>query len=177
MTIIYGTKPEHMERGIWSAASQLIVELGKETDKIVDLGAGKHRWSLGKLNKVVTVDIKSNIGVDIIWNLNKDLPFEDGTFDGALAMEVIEHLENPFHFLREMFRVTKHWIVVTTPDPDTPEGSRWVDEAHFYSHQHIMRVPLYLVLDTAIKHGFIEYAVRYSDSGANYIVGLVRYKR
>lgn len=46
------------------------------------------------------------------------LPLDDGSVDAAAAVEVIEHLENPRAFCRELARITKPggWIVVTTPN-------------------------------------------------------------
>lgn len=53
-------------------------------------------------------------GVD----LNGRLPFEDGSFDCAVLQEVIEHLENPAHVVREFNRVLAPggWWVLTTPN-------------------------------------------------------------
>ena len=51
-------------------------------------------------------------------DLNKALPFETGHFDVTISVETIEHLENPFLFLRELTRVTKPGglVFVTTPN-------------------------------------------------------------
>lgn len=50
-------------------------------------------------------------------NLNKDnLPFEDASFDLVTCTEVIEHIENYHHLVREAYRVLKpggHFIVST----------------------------------------------------------------
>ena len=47
-----------------------------------------------------------------------DLPFDDDTFDAAISIEVIEHVEDQFKFVREMARVTKPngIVIVTTPN-------------------------------------------------------------
>lgn len=47
-----------------------------------------------------------------------ELPFEDASFDAAVSIEVIEHVEDQFAFLRELVRITKPGgrIVVTTPN-------------------------------------------------------------
>jgi 2-polyprenyl-3-methyl-5-hydroxy-6-metoxy-1,4-benzoquinol methylase len=51
-------------------------------------------------------------------NLDVSLPLPDATADATAAVEVIEHLENPRAFMRELVRVTKPggWVVVTTPN-------------------------------------------------------------
>jgi len=51
-------------------------------------------------------------------DFNKGLPLEDNTFDLSISIETIEHLENPFYFMRELARVTKPngIVVVTTPN-------------------------------------------------------------
>jgi len=51
-------------------------------------------------------------------NLNEDLPFLDASFDFILCANGIEHLEDPFHFVRECFRVLKERgkLLITTPN-------------------------------------------------------------
>jgi 2-polyprenyl-3-methyl-5-hydroxy-6-metoxy-1,4-benzoquinol methylase len=46
------------------------------------------------------------------------LPFADECFDVAYAIEVIEHLKNPYDFIREMFRVVRPGgkVIITTPN-------------------------------------------------------------
>lgn len=46
------------------------------------------------------------------------LPLDAASVDAACAVEVIEHLENPRAFVRELVRITRPggWIVVTTPN-------------------------------------------------------------
>src|SRR5260370_32500224 len=51
-------------------------------------------------------------------DLNQTFPFEDATFDVAMAVEILEHLENPRSFLRELARVLKPGgrAIVSTPN-------------------------------------------------------------
>lgn len=46
------------------------------------------------------------------------LPLEDATVDAAVAVEVIEHLENPRAFARELARIVRPggWVVISTPN-------------------------------------------------------------
>jgi 2-polyprenyl-3-methyl-5-hydroxy-6-metoxy-1,4-benzoquinol methylase len=46
------------------------------------------------------------------------LPIADRSVDVAAAVEVIEHLENPRAFVRELVRITRPggWVVLTTPN-------------------------------------------------------------
>ncbi len=51
-------------------------------------------------------------------DLDAGLPLLDASVDAAAAVEVIEHLENPRAFVRELTRVVRPggWVVVTTPN-------------------------------------------------------------
>jgi 2-polyprenyl-3-methyl-5-hydroxy-6-metoxy-1,4-benzoquinol methylase len=51
-------------------------------------------------------------------DLNEALPYLDATFDAVISLEVIEHLENPRHFVREIARILKvnGRCLITTPN-------------------------------------------------------------
>src|SRR5512135_2716132 len=51
-------------------------------------------------------------------DLNRPLPFADRDFDLVMAVEVLEHLESPRAFLREIHRVLRPGglAVITTPN-------------------------------------------------------------
>ena len=51
-------------------------------------------------------------------DLNQTFPFDDASFDVVMAVEILEHLENPRSFLRELARVLKPEgrAVVSTPN-------------------------------------------------------------
>jgi len=93
---------------------------------LLDAGCGT-----GDLWRLVSTRFSSCTGVDAVRypglpedvrflaaNLDGTLPLEDASVDAAAAIEVIEHLENPRAFVRELTRVTRPggWIVLTTPN-------------------------------------------------------------
>ena len=51
-------------------------------------------------------------------DLDRAVPVAAGAADVTTAVEVIEHLENPRAFVRELVRITRPggWIVITTPN-------------------------------------------------------------
>lgn len=51
-------------------------------------------------------------------DLNQNLPFPDATFDFILCANGIEHLEDPFHFVRECYRILREEgkLLITTPN-------------------------------------------------------------
>jgi 2-polyprenyl-3-methyl-5-hydroxy-6-metoxy-1,4-benzoquinol methylase len=94
--------------------------------RLLDAGCGT-----GDLWRAVSGRFASCTGVDAVKypalpddvafvaaNLDGPLPIDDASVDTAAAIEVVEHLENPRAFVRELARVTKPggWIVLTTPN-------------------------------------------------------------
>jgi 2-polyprenyl-3-methyl-5-hydroxy-6-metoxy-1,4-benzoquinol methylase len=45
----------------------------------------------------------------------ENLPFADGEFDVATAIEVLEHVPDPEHTVAEMARVAQRWLIVSVP--------------------------------------------------------------
>ena len=45
----------------------------------------------------------------------ENLPFADGEFDVATAIEVLEHVPDPEHTVAEMARVASGWLLVSVP--------------------------------------------------------------
>ena len=83
---------------------------------ILDVGAGlglsRARLSVGG-NTVTTHDVAAVSEVDLRCPLS-EIPAE--SFDVVTAFDVIEHVADPFEFLRELSRIARQAIVVTTPN-------------------------------------------------------------
>lgn len=54
----------------------------------------------------------------LIQDVSKGLPFTDGQFDAAFAIEVLEHVPNPFGAITEIHRVLKSGGVFTLSVPN-----------------------------------------------------------
>jgi len=56
----------------------------------------------------INLDYEKAEGVDIMHDLESfPYPFEDNLFDELLASQIIEHLNNPESFVRELWRISK----------------------------------------------------------------------
>lgn len=94
---------------------------------LVDIGCGQ-----GALGRRVAADFDRVVGCDLVrypefpdgadWvgaDLNRPpYPIADGAADVTVAIETIEHLENPRAFMRELARITRPGglVIVTTPN-------------------------------------------------------------
>lgn len=76
---------------------------GSEKMKILDLGCGKRKYP-----NSIGVDINENFDADVKWDLeNVPYPFEDGSIDLIICVEVLEHLCNTKQFISEVSRILK----------------------------------------------------------------------
>jgi 2-polyprenyl-3-methyl-5-hydroxy-6-metoxy-1,4-benzoquinol methylase len=93
---------------------------------LVDAGCGTGdlwRAAGGRFERCIGLDAVRYAGLpeDVTFrqaDLDGRFPVDTAAADVAAAVEVIEHLENPRAFVRELARITKPggWIVVTTPN-------------------------------------------------------------
>jgi SAM-dependent methyltransferase/uncharacterized protein YbaR (Trm112 family) len=75
---------------------------------IVEIGAGEqyYRRHLERLGRVIAADIAIYGATDLVADAHA-LPFRDGSVDALCVVEVLEHLERPWEFVREAHRVLK----------------------------------------------------------------------
>ncbi len=95
--------------------------------KLLDAGCGKMPYKEfilqhSKVKQYVGLDIESaivydeNVRPDFYWD-GKKMPFEEQSFDGVFATEVLEHVPDPSLFLQEVTRVlhNKGFLFFTIP--------------------------------------------------------------
>ena len=102
-----------------------------DPQSLLDVGCGEgvltHEWAL-KLGdrRVVGIDLddphlhaewQARRAPNLDYQVMKaqDLPFADGEFDCATAIEVLEHVPDPAHTVAEMARVAQRHLLVSVP--------------------------------------------------------------
>ncbi len=94
-------------------------------EKVLDCGAGKGSFTEQLVNRdgnVYACDIDPNrFRLKIPFkkaNFNNNIPFNNSFFDKIISIEVIEHLENPAIFIKELSRVIRKngQLIITTPN-------------------------------------------------------------
>ena len=87
--------------------------------KILDVGCGSGIYQdITTQRGEVNFDIekpKHKIKRFVLGNA-EILPFKNNSFEKSLFIDVIEHVNNPCYCLKELKRVTKHKIIVGTPN-------------------------------------------------------------
>ncbi len=129
-----------------------LIEYFKEKNnncKIVDIGAGngnllKLLTDMGFTN-IIAIDIDNYLSDEIKKNIPFEkcnisidkLPFNDNSIDIITCIQVIEHIENPWHFVREVNRVLKPngFLVISFPSSkDIFSRILFLLEANVYSY-------------------------------------------
>ena len=125
------SQPRSMaELGVHELVIQLVKKYLPNHGKVVDIGSGE-----GAFARLLTNEGHTVIALDIddsklktpeielrLCDFNKNFAQEafeeDEKFDAVIAIEVIEHLENPFAFVRECRKLlkTNGILIITTPN-------------------------------------------------------------
>ena len=120
-------------RRLMSAFERTLDELFVQADpaSLLDVGCGEgvltHKWAqrLGD-RRVVGIDLDDPLlhaewqgrqAPNLTYQVMKaeNLPFADGEFDVATAIEVLEHVPDPEHTVAEMARVASGHLLVSVP--------------------------------------------------------------
>lgn len=119
-------------------------------------------------------------------NLNEKLPASlQNRFDCVTALELIEHLENPRHLLRQCHAALKPGglIVVSTPNIESPLSfaqflrtgqPRWFMDSHYRIDGHIMPLPRFVLANCFAEAGFT--GLSFSSLAAARFEGLAWWK-
>jgi SAM-dependent methyltransferase len=100
--------------------------VGPPPRRLIDVGCGFGSYGRGLLADGydwmgVDVDVAdcaelARLGLPHRQVDGNSLPFADSSFDAALCLEVLEHIENPHPFLAEIRRVAPRQLIVSVPN-------------------------------------------------------------
>ena len=135
----------------------------------LDLGAGRGELSTSLAARGYEVTAVERYGAQfeakvplVDADLNEPFPFDDRSFDVAMAIEILEHLENPRRFLRELARTLRPGGVAVVSTPNlTSLLSRFLFAACgqwdlFFNHPWRLRDPY-----SSLVHGHITPVTRW----------------
>jgi glycosyltransferase involved in cell wall biosynthesis/SAM-dependent methyltransferase len=99
-------------------------------DSVLDVGCGDasnyQAWLVKQVRDLKAIDISTigiaranKMGLDArVHDLSEKFPFESNSFDGAVCIEVLEHLYDPKFTVSEIFRVLKPGGLLVTSVPN-----------------------------------------------------------
>jgi hypothetical protein len=104
---------------------ETILDVGATSDRVYDFSNYLEAWYPHK-SKITAVGIDDAKfleelypGITFLKADGRDLPFEDGAFDLVHSSAVLEHVgsrENQMQFIRELTRVARRAVFMTTPN-------------------------------------------------------------
>jgi len=81
-------------------------EAGLISGKWLDIGSGRTRMGIGSA-KFTYADADASAKPDVVMDATKKFPFPDSSFDGIMALNLLEHLRETDLFFEECARVLK----------------------------------------------------------------------
>jgi ubiquinone/menaquinone biosynthesis C-methylase UbiE len=147
---------------------EIVTEMARGCEKVLDLGCGSSRTLLGLKGHVVGLDIQVNklrfARVYQVPLVNGDafcLPFPDQTFDCVVCSQVIEHLPSGDGPFAEMVRVLKPRgrLIIGTPDYGTVswrviERLYRLAAPNAYADEHITHYTRKTLIGQLQKYGY-----------------------
>ena len=77
----------------------------KKLPRLLNLGSGNRKKSVEE--GWINIDIDATCNPDIVRNLDDGLPFDTNSVDGVHCSQTIEHIDDIFYFMYEIWRVCK----------------------------------------------------------------------
>ena len=119
---------------VWSGVKKILDTLPSNSSNI-DIGCGNGKNMLYRDDITFTgldistemVDICQSRGLNCITGDILNLPWDDNTFDNAISIAVIHHLETKekrIKAIQEIFRIVKHKILISVWSLKQPDNSK-----------------------------------------------------
>lgn len=133
--------------------------------KILDFGSGMHGGEyIKKLGfKVYNCDIVDYGGENFkLIDPNENMiPYGDNEFDITVLSEVIEHVESPFALIKEIARVTRECIIISTPNIVSRESKRIFLKSNYFKWftpkdfgYHLTPIAFWQIENFCLRNGY-----------------------
>jgi SAM-dependent methyltransferase len=88
---------------------ELVMADAPVSGRVLDLGGGGSGLvrAGGRVGRVIVVDIRHQVRPDVVADLERPLPFADGSVDCVVCLNVVEHLRDERMVIRESARVLR----------------------------------------------------------------------
>ncbi len=161
--------------GLHAFIAELLVSVCPRDSKVLDVAAGSGAFSARCRDlgfQVTACDaVADNFKLCdtipfMVCDLDVTFSHIDGApFDAVAAIEIIEHLENPWHFFRQCFELLRPGgiLIVTTPNNGSPVSKallcrfnhfQWFSEDERRVHGHITPLSAWQIKQSASEAGF-----------------------
>jgi 2-polyprenyl-3-methyl-5-hydroxy-6-metoxy-1,4-benzoquinol methylase len=185
----YRNLPIHAMPGLHAFVAERLTPLLPAGARLLDLGAGSGAMCARLRDKGFHVTAMDVVAAN--FRLHGEIPFVcadlndafgarmDGGFDGIVAVEILEHLENPRNFLRECHRLLGGGghLVLSTPNVDNPVSKwmflrngtfQWFTDYNYDKDGHITPIPTWLLRKMLREAGFsLEWLGTYGNPAAH----------
>jgi SAM-dependent methyltransferase len=169
---------------IYRLVARVLAEHG-EGGTLLDVGCGTgnlRAYASGGFDRYIGTDVVRYDGFPESAEFHKvdmdtgRIPLDDGSVDTVVAVETIEHVENPRAFMRELARLARPGgrVIVTTPNQLSALSLLTLHaKGHFQAFAerpglypaHITALLEIDLLRIARECGLVDARIRYTDSG------------
>lgn len=104
-----------MARTKYHLVSQLLLPCARS---VLDVGCrdGILKGFLPPRATYVGLDMQPGTNVGIVANVDNGIPCADESYDATAALDLLEHVDNPWFVFRELVRVTRYQLFLSLPN-------------------------------------------------------------
>jgi len=185
---LYKGVPEQCRGGLLAHVAELVRGKVRAPSKIVDLAAGSGALALRLADAGYSMECADYVPENFrlhgkipfrTSDLNTDFSEAFDSFDAVVATEIIEHLENPRHFLRQIAKILAPggYLFLTTPNVDSPVSKAmmmafgypaWFGDDDYSVTGHITPIHVRILRQAAEEAGLtVEHLGSFADPWEN----------
>jgi 2-polyprenyl-3-methyl-5-hydroxy-6-metoxy-1,4-benzoquinol methylase len=153
-----------------------LLDVGCATGSFLNAMQGLGDWKVAGVEPVASAAqyARDRFGLDVYNGILLDAGYADRSFDVVTLWDVIEHVDRPLAYIREIYRILSPggWLVLKTPDPTGGEarlfGANW---RGYVAPQHLYGFPREVLFHKLAETGFE--LVHVSQTGGDYATFMI----